>query len=1088
MIPSKRSWLALLIVAGMLLSSVAPVFAQDDEPLPDPTLPEGSSLLFLPAMRNDPVTKLTVPAENMTSSARGTIQRAVPASVSALKLSEPLQLEGGIGELKLAPSLRQAQGKVSVVVQMAAPSLVEFQAASGMSASADMAAAAVSAVEAQQAQVVASAQSLDSSVTVLGSVHKVLNAVMLEIDAAAVKQLAADPSVRSVRPVINYERDLAETVPYIGAKAVQDLGFDGTGVKVAVLDSGIDYTHAAFGGPGTLEAYELAYGIAITDTRNTTRDGLFPTAKVVEGIDFVGEAWPNGPLAIDEDPIDFEGHGTHVGDIIGGAGGVAPGVDLYAVKVCSAVSSSCSGVALIQGMDYVVDPNGDDDTSDRMDIVNMSLGSSYGMVFDDDLSQAVEAATLAGVLTVASAGNSADKPFIVGTPSAAPSALSVAQTEVPSSKLPAIQILSPTAIAGTIYGTYQTFSAPFTNVIEGPLQYGDGAGGNLLGCTNYPAGSLTGKILLVNRGSCAISIKVSSGAAGGAIAVIVGLIAPGDPSQFSFGGGNPAVPGFVINQADANRLRAGLADGVTLRLDPAAQVSLAQHVVGSSSRGPTMLTHIIKPEIGAPGASVSALVGTGTETEAFGGTSGAAPMVSGAAALLKQAYPTRGPAEIKAVLVNTGETNIMNKAAALGGKLAPITRIGGGEVRVDRALKVGAAAWDANTGLPTVSLGFNDWVRNNLLTRAGITVRNYSNTGKTFNIAVSFRYPDDEVRGGVTIQAPRRVFASANSVGNFGINFRVRTDRLDPWTLNSGANGANADLLSTLEYDGYITLTNVADPNEVIRIPWQILPRGVGEIGLQWRNGFVQVRNNGVATSTVEAYSLLGENGNQPAGGPGEQNPTPDFRYFGYATYPVAAGVCSANPSFIMAFATNTFEPQTHANYPFSFEVDIDADQDGDVDYAVFTAEQGYPAFAGDGRNLTYVLNVETRALGAFFYTDHDMKSGNTVMLICGEQIGMNATNFFDPMDIVALAVDNYFTGAVTDFFDGITISPLGEQYIGLFENGGPGATTLAPKQTDKLRLLDLGELTNNTENGLLLLYRNGAQRWVEAAVLYASK
>jgi hypothetical protein len=401
MIPSKRSWLALLIVAGMLLSSVAPVFAQDDEPLPDPTLPEGSSLLFLPAMRNDPVTKLTVPAENMTSSARGTIQRAVPASVSALKLSEPLQLEGGIGELKLAPSLRQAQGKVRVVVQMAAPSLVEFQAASGMSASADMAAAAVSAVEAQQAQVVASAQSLDSSVTVLGSVHKVLNAVMLEIDAAAVKQLAADPSVRSVRPVINYERDLAETVPYIGAKAVQDLGFDGTGVKVAVLDSGIDYTHAAFGGPGTLEAYELAYGIAITDTRNTTRDGLFPTAKVVEGIDFVGEAWPNGPLAIDEDPIDFEGHGTHVGDIIGGAGGVAPGVDLYAVKVCSAVSSSCSGVALIQGMDYVVDPNGDDDTSDRMDIVNMSLGSSYGMVFDDDLSQAVEAATLAGVLTVA---------------------------------------------------------------------------------------------------------------------------------------------------------------------------------------------------------------------------------------------------------------------------------------------------------------------------------------------------------------------------------------------------------------------------------------------------------------------------------------------------------------------------------------------------------------------------------------------------------------------------------------------------------------------------------------------------------------
>jgi hypothetical protein len=91
-------------------------------------------------------------------------------------------------------------------------------------------------------------------------------------------------------------------------------------------------------------------------------------------------------------------------------------------------------------------------------------------------------------------------------------------------------------------------------------------------------------------------------------------------------------------------------------------------------------------------------------------------------------------------------------------------------------------------------------------------------------------------------------------------------------------------------------------------------------------------------------------------------------------------------------------------------------------------------------------------------------------------------------MDIAVFAVDNYFTGNVTDFFDGITISPLGEQYLALFENGGVGATTLAPKQNDKLRFLDFGETTNNTESGLLLLYRGGAQRWVEAAVLYASK
>jgi subtilisin family serine protease len=114
------------------------------------------------------------------------------------------------------------------------------------------------------------------------------------------------------------------------------------------------------------------------------------------------------------------------------SGGVAPGVDLYAVKVCSSVSTSCSGIALIQGMEFSADPNGDGKFKDRVDIINMSLGASYGQPFDDDLSAAVDNATKLGILTVASAGNSADKPYANGTPSAADTALSVAQTSVPS--------------------------------------------------------------------------------------------------------------------------------------------------------------------------------------------------------------------------------------------------------------------------------------------------------------------------------------------------------------------------------------------------------------------------------------------------------------------------------------------------------------------------------------------------------------------------------------------------------------------------------------------------------------------------------
>lgn len=191
----------------------------------------------------------------------------------------------------------------------------------------------------------------------------------------------------------------------------------------------------------------------------------------------------------------------------------------------------------------------------------------------------------------------------------------------------------------------------------------------------------------------------------------------------------------------------------------------------------------------------------------------------------------------------------------------------------------------------------------------------------------------------------------------------------------------------------------------------------------------------------------------------------PDLRYVGYATYPVLAGYCSADPSFVMAFAVNTFEQQTHANAPFSFTVDIDADQDGDLDYEVYTSDQSGSALT-DGRNVTFVYDAATRGLTAFFYMDHQMRSGNTVMLICGEQIGMNADNFYDPMDINVYAFDNFFQGVFTDGIEGITISPLGEQYLGVFDIGGVGATTLAPKASDKLRMLDFGQTTNNTGDG----------------------
>ena len=156
-------------------------------------------------------------------------------------------------------------------------------------------------------------------------------------------------------------------------------------------------------------------------------------------------------------------------DIIGGVAGVGPGVEMHAVKVCSAVSTSCSGVALLLGMDYALDPNADGVTDDRVDIINMSLGSDYGQAFDDDLSQAVENATDVGVLTVAAAGNGSDHPYVSGTPAATPSALSVAQTAVPSAELALLEVISPAELAGLYEATHQDWSAELTDLVTGDL-------------------------------------------------------------------------------------------------------------------------------------------------------------------------------------------------------------------------------------------------------------------------------------------------------------------------------------------------------------------------------------------------------------------------------------------------------------------------------------------------------------------------------------------------------------------------------------------------------------------------------------------
>ena len=268
---------------------------------------------------------------------------AAGAPAAGVFKAKSLQPDGaGVASASIDSRLRRVSGKIDVWVALDQTSLARARAllaestgiarvralSSGQSAAASKRTepASIKAAMANQRAAITSQQTaLSQSLAGLGAVELgrvsvAHNAIAVRIDASQLKSVAAIPGVRSVRPVINYELHLGETVPYVGGTTVQGMGYDGTGVTVAVLDSGVDYTHKNLGGPGTEAAFNDCYA-----QRNVAPSGacaaLFGPAapKVIGGYDFVGETWPNtATTQPDPNPIDFEGHGTHVADIIAG--------------------------------------------------------------------------------------------------------------------------------------------------------------------------------------------------------------------------------------------------------------------------------------------------------------------------------------------------------------------------------------------------------------------------------------------------------------------------------------------------------------------------------------------------------------------------------------------------------------------------------------------------------------------------------------------------------------------------------------------------------------------------------------------------
>jgi subtilisin family serine protease len=912
---------------------------------------------------------------------------------------------------------------------------------------------------------------------VLHRFRTISSGLIVEMPGRIAPQVAEFPEVERISQIHNYQIDLTETVPYIGAAAFTSSGVNGNGVKVAVLDSGIDYTHLAFGGPGTISAWETAYygtpscqtsfgqipGCANSQAPNPAQFG--PSApRVKGGYDFVGPVWTgsgSAQLRPDPNPIanhfggDGDGtHGTHVADIIGGSGypagsnadgayqakgpGVAPGVDLYAFTVCSSVSTACSGVAILQGMDAAADLDGNPATKDPVDIVNLSLGTIYGQPESDD-AYLVNELTRYGVIVVTSAGNSGDKPYVVGSPSLASGAISVAQTTLPSEKYYPIQ---STGLASAIISIRQPWSGAISNPISGELAYDNTDINTQYGCISsgdspWSGTPFAGKVLLVYRGSCAVSLKVANGEAAGAIAVIVGNNQPAGlydlPPSFTDGGGSVSIPGLVISQNDYFNLAVLSGQTVTI---PAGGSPLNDTVAPTSSRGPRNHDLMIKPDIAAPGASTSAISGSGAATTAFGGTSGAAPMIAGAAALLKDYYndgqnfgqPFLSPQQYKALLMNTANTQIYKNG--VGGYLAPITRIGGGQVDLAKAFGTDFIAWDSTGSDPlnwTGSMSFSYQPVTEIFTATRkLTIRNMFALGKDYLLDYDFRYANDNGKG-VSLQFdPPLLHVPGGSSASVDVTLTIDLSQAAnlpvwPYEFNRGFGGYNGYTLDLVEVDGYITVSRllVGSVDRTITVPFHVLPKAVADPNTEKVAGANQITLSNLSTyvaSYTDIFALVDQNPNDynytigdcgSIKAPPGCNITPiDIKEVGVAYDPNLGGPSSPGLLFGM---TVWDQPARASQFPVEFDIYIDNNLDNVWDYAIWN----YDLSSGsDGRNVVKIQARNSSTIIVPYYTVSNFNSNNWILPVPLNRIGVDPDK---PFGFRVNAVDGYFTGQVWD-------------------------------------------------------------------------
>ena len=445
-------------------------------------------------------------------------------------------------------------------VVMEAPATADrIRAASGTLARSAQRSAA-DAARASQAGAIAQAQGAGGEV--LFRYDTLVNGFSATLSASAAEALAQRSDVATVEPVSVVQRQNETSMPFIGATAVnEDLGVKGQGMRVAVVDDGIDYTHANYGGPGTVEAYE-------SNDPAFVEPGTFPTGKVVDGYDFVGAGYDvldddatNDFPNPDADPIDDgrrpwlahvrnrRRHRRRRRDRPGRrAQGEAARLQGLGLRAAARPTTSSS-----PRYERAVDPNQDGDTSDAVDVLSFSGGVDYGTLNSTE-ARAAQRVVDVGTVFVASAGNSGNQnvgasAYIVGTPSTARGVVGVAASidqynaltlsvNSPPVTLPDNGIMVEQDFGGHVPPGDLTADLYDARAEDPPADPGNEAPSDAQLCDPVAGSPYTGKIVLVFKGAtgegdCAGSTKVFNAQEAGAAAVILVSLFGGFPSALA---------------------------------------------------------------------------------------------------------------------------------------------------------------------------------------------------------------------------------------------------------------------------------------------------------------------------------------------------------------------------------------------------------------------------------------------------------------------------------------------------------------------------------------------------------------------------